>query len=61
MTEAFSPTEDLFGEERLLNIIQTNSLVTAESVLDAVEEGIDNFIDTLPLSDDLTLMVIKRK
>lgn len=61
VTEAFSPAEDLFGEERLLDIIRSNSLATAESLLDAVEAGIDDFISSSPLSDDLTMMVIKRR
>jgi serine phosphatase RsbU (regulator of sigma subunit) len=61
VTEAFSPAEDLFGEERLLDIIRSNNMATAESLLDSVEAGIDDFIGSSPLSDDLTLMVIKRK
>jgi serine phosphatase RsbU (regulator of sigma subunit) len=61
VTEAFSPDGGLFGESRLIEIIRSNGSNTAESLLDAVDAGLDGFIGPLPLSDDLTLLVIKRK
>jgi sigma-B regulation protein RsbU (phosphoserine phosphatase) len=68
VTEAFSPEEDLFGEERLLATIEQTidcsangaEKVNSQSVLESIDQAVTNFIGTQALSDDLTLVVIKR-
>jgi sigma-B regulation protein RsbU (phosphoserine phosphatase) len=61
VTEAFSPEGSLFGESRLLEAIRSNSSSTAEALLDTIDADLDEFIGPLPLSDDLTLLAIRRK
>ena len=61
VTEAFSPEGSLFGEPRLIEIVRSNCSDTAKNLLNAVDSGLDGFIGPSPLSDDLTMLVIKRK
>lgn len=60
LTEAFSPGGDLFGEVRLLDVMDSLAAGTAEEVIKSIEECLNDFIDPLPLADDLTMMAIRR-
>jgi phosphoserine phosphatase RsbU/P len=60
LTEAFSPSEDLFGDERLADALASLPLHTADEVLMVVEERLNEFIETVPLGDDLTMLAVKR-
>jgi GAF domain-containing protein len=60
LTEAFSPEGDLFGDARLLEAIKNAGLATASSLLDSVDAAVTAFIDPLPLSDDLTMLAVRR-
>ena len=60
LTEAFSPEDEIFGDERLqqaLNLAKTSS---ATQVLDALEVAVNKFMDPLPAADDLTMLALKR-
>jgi phosphoserine phosphatase RsbU/P len=59
LTEAFSPGGDLFGEVRLLDVMTSLNAGTAEEVIRSIEECLNDFIDPLPLADDLTMMAIR--
>jgi len=59
LTEAFSPAGDLFGEVRLLDVMDSLAAGTAEEVIRSIEECLNDFIDPLPLADDLTMMAIR--
>jgi serine phosphatase RsbU (regulator of sigma subunit)/putative methionine-R-sulfoxide reductase with GAF domain len=61
LTEAFSPEGDLFGETRLTEAILACTTPTAEELLDTVDASLNDFIGSQPLSDDLTLLVVRRK
>jgi sigma-B regulation protein RsbU (phosphoserine phosphatase) len=61
LTEAFSPKGNLYGESRLMEAIRTNKSPTAEGLLETVETSLKDFISSEPLSDDLTLLVVRRK
>jgi len=60
LTEAFSADHELFGEARLLQAIQDAASSTANSLLDAVESSVNDFIGSAPLSDDLTMLAVRR-
>ena len=60
LTEAFSPIGDLFGDERLMLSLQTIQLHTADEILMQVEEHLNEFIESIPLGDDLTMLAIRR-
>jgi serine phosphatase RsbU (regulator of sigma subunit) len=62
VTEALSPSDLLFGEDRLREVIrrpcERNS---AQETLDRIVEAIADFVGDTPPSDDLTLMVLRRQ
>ncbi len=59
LTEAFSPTGDLFGEARLPDVMTSLSAGTAAEAIQSIEECLNDFVDPLPLEDDLTMMAIR--
>jgi serine phosphatase RsbU (regulator of sigma subunit)/putative methionine-R-sulfoxide reductase with GAF domain/anti-sigma regulatory factor (Ser/Thr protein kinase) len=60
ITEAFSPTDEIFGEDRLHTVLNYLTPASAAEVLDAVDTAVVNFIADAPVSDDITLVVVKR-
>ncbi len=61
LTEEFSPDGDLFGEARLMGAIRSDSFVSADAMLDTIESSLNAFVASIPLSDDLTMLVVRRK
>ena len=60
LTEAFSPAGELFGETRLMDALGAIQKHTADEVLVLVEHRLNEFIETGPLGDDLTMLAVKR-
>ena len=60
LTEAFSPIDEMFGEERLIQVLEKEETPSARGVLDALEGSVNRFMDPLPAADDLTMLAIKR-
>jgi serine phosphatase RsbU (regulator of sigma subunit) len=60
LTEAFSSDGSMFGDSRLLDAIRSDRSSTASGLLDTVESSLNDFIGLQPLSDDLTLLVVRR-
>ena len=60
LTEAFSPDGNLFGDSRLMDALFSIQKHTADEVLIVVEERLNEFIETVPLGDDLTMLSVKR-
>jgi sigma-B regulation protein RsbU (phosphoserine phosphatase) len=60
LTEAFSPDGDLFGDMRLMDALGAIQQHTADEVLVLVEHRLNEFIETVPLGDDLTMLSVKR-
>jgi GAF domain-containing protein len=68
VTEAFSPQGEVFGEPRLYQTIESAAVcksdagdLTAQDVLEKIDQAVLEFIgDGLP-SDDLTLLVLRRQ
>lgn len=70
VTEAFSSQEEPFGEERLQAVIEELVLrssetearaLTAAELLDGIDQAVRRFTEQVPLSDDLTLLVLHRR
>lgn len=59
-TESFSPTNEAFGEERLINILLQCRNFTAENVLSTIEAQLADFREGAPPSDDISLLAIRR-
>ena len=61
LTEASSPQEEFFGEERLLDLAKSNLGHSAQDVQDALMEHVHQFIGDAPQFDDITLAVVVRE
>ncbi|NOR15428.1 MAG: SpoIIE family protein phosphatase, partial [Candidatus Aminicenantes bacterium] len=53
--------ENLFGEERLLEVIRTHQSGSAREIQAAILSAISEHTGDSPQSDDITLVVIKRR
>jgi sigma-B regulation protein RsbU (phosphoserine phosphatase) len=60
LTEAFSPDDETYGEERLQQVLEAAEATTARSVLDTLEASVRRFMGALPPADDLTMLGVKR-
>jgi serine phosphatase RsbU (regulator of sigma subunit) len=61
LTEEFSPDGDPFGEKRLMDSLRSASSSSIDLMLDAIESGLDAFVGSVPLTDDLTMLAVRRK
>jgi serine phosphatase RsbU (regulator of sigma subunit) len=60
LTEAFSPQDEIYGEERLREVLKNIESSTAHAVLSALEASVNEFMGALPAADDLTMLALKR-
>jgi sigma-B regulation protein RsbU (phosphoserine phosphatase) len=61
VTEARAAHGELFGEERLFNILNHFRNKPSSSLIDSIDQKILDFRGGSPVSDDLTLMVVNRQ
>jgi serine phosphatase RsbU (regulator of sigma subunit) len=61
VTEARNRASDLFGEERLYEIISNSTFTTANELVRAITVAVAQFSGDVPPFDDFTLVVIKRQ
>jgi PAS domain S-box-containing protein len=59
VTESINTREELFGEDRLREIIRKNSRLSALEILERILAGVMEFTGDMPQFDDITLLVIK--
>lgn len=60
LTEAFSPENEIYGEERLQHVLTTTPESSAGALLNALEASVNQFMGSLPAADDLTMLALKR-
>jgi sigma-B regulation protein RsbU (phosphoserine phosphatase) len=60
VTEAFNSQDNMYGEERLKKVLQSQAGKTASHVLAALEADLEKFRANAPLSDDTTILAICR-
>jgi serine phosphatase RsbU (regulator of sigma subunit) len=72
ITEAHNAQNELYGEQRLLQMVEGRVLesanavgpglqpLSAQDICDAILDRVQHFVGSAPQSDDLTLMVVKR-
>jgi sigma-B regulation protein RsbU (phosphoserine phosphatase) len=60
ITEAFSPEDEIYGEERLRATIHANGDSSAKAMLDAIDASVGVYVGDRSPSDDITLMVLRR-
>jgi len=54
-------SENLFGEERLMEIVRANISRSAREIQSAILTAITDHTANVPQFDDITLVIIKRK
>lgn len=59
VTEATNSNTELYGEERLLNFVNTLHDLPAEAVCNAVKADVDAFVGEAPQFDDITMVYLK--
>lgn len=58
VTEAFNRQHEMFGEERLAQIVRRHPGAPAQVLLQAIETELDTFYGQAPQTDDITLLVM---
>jgi len=61
LTEAFNANHEMFGDERLIQIIGAHPSASAQELLDAIMAQVHTFTGGAPQSDDITLLVMHRQ
>lgn len=61
VTEACSPSDELYGEERLQALLATGGSGTAQTVVSEIAEAVKAHSEGTEQSDDITILVLKRK
>jgi len=61
VTDAMDSAGQLFGAERLRQVVATHAAASAQQLLAAVVQAVHDFRGTAPQSDDLTVFVVKRQ
>ena len=59
VTEAVNNDEDMFGEERVLKVLNDSQDKTAEGLCTAVKKAVFEFADGAPQFDDITMLCVK--
>lgn len=60
VTETFSPEDEIYGEARLCEVLQSIGDRGVRGLLEAVEKSVNEFRGPLPATDDLTMLAVKR-
>lgn len=61
VTEAMNENDEEFEERRLEEVIQRNQHVSAEQLMTKITEAVKEFVQDIPQSDDITLVILKAK
>ena len=61
VTEAMNGAGQEFGVERLDNILSGMAGKGSQQIVEAVKAGVSDFVDDAEQSDDITMLVLKRK
>ena len=61
VTESTREDGGLYGEERLLKVLNKNVNANINKITDLVKEDIDKFVGTAPQFDDITMLVLEYK
>ena len=59
LEEAMNPQNEMFGQDRIIDIIKSSKDMTAKEIVKTVQEKAIEFCSGKPFHDDLTMIVIK--
>ena len=58
VTEATDNNTELYGEQRLLDFVNSLNIIEPESICKLIKEDVDKFVGTAPQFDDITMVAI---
>ncbi|MCT0226045.1 PP2C family protein-serine/threonine phosphatase [Synechococcus sp. CS-1328] len=61
VTEAMNQLSELYGDERLLNLINGHTCETANEIAAKILDDVHAFVDGAERSDDITILVVNRR
>jgi sigma-B regulation protein RsbU (phosphoserine phosphatase) len=61
VTEAFNASDEAYDEKRLEALLPKLAGKDSQSVIDGVLADVRDFVVDAPQSDDITMLVVKRK
>jgi sigma-B regulation protein RsbU (phosphoserine phosphatase) len=59
--EALDAGQQMFGKERLIEVLRTHRTQSAVQLAETINETIAAFVGDVPQFDDFTLVVVKRR
>jgi sigma-B regulation protein RsbU (phosphoserine phosphatase) len=59
VTEAFNADREMFGVQRLVEVVRAQRMASAPELVEAIEAAVAAFTSGAPQSDDLTLLVMR--
>ncbi|MDX1960801.1 MAG: PP2C family protein-serine/threonine phosphatase [Leptospiraceae bacterium] len=60
VTETFSPSEEIYGEKRLIDCVQKNSNLDSNSLIELILKDLEDFRKGEDKNDDVTLLSLKK-
>ncbi len=60
LTDAEDPHEEMFGDERLLDVIRRDAPRGSNAVEQGILEAIADFTQGMPQTDDITFLVLEK-
>ena len=61
VTEAINTDEQEFGDDRLIKTLENHPGCTCQEMIDAIKADVAEFVGEAEQSDDITMLVLKRK
>ena len=61
LTEASAPSGQLFGLERMFQVVKTNRQKSAAEIVDALYAAVEEYRGSSRREDDVTVVVVKRE
>ena len=59
VTEATDNNEELYGEQRLLDFVNSLEKTEPDDLCKRIKKDVDRFVDTAPQFDDITMLCMK--
>lgn len=59
VTEAMNPKDEIFGEERLIKVMEQNAHLSPQQLQEKILSAVSRFSDKAPQHDDFTMVVVK--
>ena len=59
VTELVNPAGEFFGPHRLEELVKANADLSAQEMISALRNGLDDFLQGAPIADDITMVAVK--